>query len=310
MKRICIIGDIFFDIVAKDVRVLPARWSTDTLASSIQQIPGGSALNCSMHASNYLEYKCNTNMKIAVFSAVGNDIAGQTCKDTLATKGCIEDNVVVKDNLRTGSCIVISGDNERCFITDRGCVNDLAIDWFPLSDILATNLIHITGYYNCSGLHAGILDLLFEARSRGILTSLNPQYDATGQWGGIQSLCPFLDIITCNEDELKSMTTGTLQSADFELLHYVDILFSWGCRNAVVVTMGGKGAAVFYKVEQTSSSSSISIIQEKPPIVNVVDSTGQVAQYVFIPTSTSYYCYYYLYLYLMFCRLFFFFSVL
>lgn len=273
MKRISILGDIFFDIVAKDVKVLPSRWSTDTLASSIQQIPGGSALNCTMHASNYLEYKSNPNVKVAIFSAIGNDFAGRTCKDTFVSSGSIEDKVVVKENSRTGSCIVISGDSERCFITDRGCINDLAVDWFSLSDILATNLIHVTGFYNCSGLHEGISGLLSEACSRGILTSLNPQYDASGQWGAIQGLCPFLDIIVCNEEELKYVTTGTAVATDFDVLHYVSILFSWGCRKAVFVTMGGKGAAVFYKDDRNSSS--IQIIQEKAAVVNVVDSTGE-----------------------------------
>jgi sugar/nucleoside kinase (ribokinase family) len=146
----------------------------------------------------------------------------------------------------------------------------------------------MTGYYNCSGLHAGILGLLSEASSRGILTSLNPQYDATGQWGGIQNLCPFLDIIVCNEDELKYMTTGSIESTDIEVIHYVDMLFNWGCRNSVVVTMGGKGAAVFYKDKQ-SSPPSISIIHEKPPMVNVVDSTGQAAQLPPPPLQTNYY---------------------
>ena len=264
--KINIVGDIFLDIVAQNVNQLPTKWSTDTLASSIQQFPGGSALNCATHASNYLEYRNVDDVKVAVFSAVGHDSFGYSCLDFLGRQQNVESNVIFKGDMRTGSCIVISGRENRSFITDRGCIDSLAVDWFPLNLLLSTNLIHVTGYYNCRGLHPGLLNLLKQAKEKCIKTCLNPQYDATGVWGGIEELCPYLDLIICNEDEIKFITSG----AESDLDHCANKLFSWGCHSAVIVTLGSEGAVVYYK----DFDQRISSLHQPTAKIEVVDTTG------------------------------------
>ena len=87
----------------------------------------------------------------SLFSAVGNDMQGQICVDAVNKSHLGVGEIIRSDELRTGSCIVISGSDDRCFITDRGCVNDLSVSWFEEKRLLPADLdhIHVAGFYNC-----------------------------------------------------------------------------------------------------------------------------------------------------------------
>ena len=55
------------------------------------------------------------------------------------------------------------------------------------------------------GLHSGVPALFAAAHRRGVSTSLNPQFDASQQWGGVRELGPLLDLLVCNETEARRM---------------------------------------------------------------------------------------------------------
>jgi len=267
-----VIGDIYFDIIATGVEKLPSKWSTDTLATSIIQRAGGSSLNTSIHASHYGQFR-NRDIDTINLSAVGDDDFGLSCRKELSRAKVI-DKVIMKSGHRTGSCIVLTGLQDRCFVTDRGCINDMKIDWFNLNDILQTDHLHVAGYFNCSGLKENLQELLSTAQNRGISTSLNPQYDASGKWLGLQELCPYLDIITCNEDELKHITANKQQelntNTEENIIDLVRILCDWGCK-IVVVTMGSKGATAYKK---DPLNGTVTATSQAAPQVDVTDTTG------------------------------------
>ena len=82
-SEINIIGDIFADIIVSKLEHLP-KWGTDTLGK-ISTIPGGSALNTTLHAAYYVEQRDYRN-KINIFSAIGNDSLGKLCRNALGKR--------------------------------------------------------------------------------------------------------------------------------------------------------------------------------------------------------------------------------
>jgi sugar/nucleoside kinase (ribokinase family) len=262
MKEIIVIGDIFCDIIALDVK-LPDAWGTDTLSKEIKVVAGGSALNVTVHAANYSAH-LNEIVKLHLLSCTGNDFQGKVCRDAL-NHPCIDSSrVIVNESARTGSCIVLSGASDRSFVTDRGCIKDMKIDWFNQEELFSptTSHIHIGGFYNCDTLQEDVCDLLMRAVEQNITTSLNPQYDATEKWEGIEKLCPYVTFFISNESELTSITKSTESSST---LKKAGILLNWGCQN-VVITMGNQGA-ISFKNDGT-------FINQKAGIVEVVDTTG------------------------------------
>ena len=281
-KKLVVIGDTFCDIIALDVR-LPSTWGTDTLTREIKVVAGGSALNITLHAANYSEF-LGSEVTVHFFSSTGADFQGHVCRDSLQHPCLDATKVLIDENLRTGSCIVLSGVDDRSFVTDRGCIKDLSSSWFPRDSLLSSSMnhIHIGGFYNCDALQSEIPLLLREARELSMTTSLNPQYDATGKWEGIKELCPYLTFFIANEQELSAVTKVHEGSS---IVMNATVLLNWGCE-VVVVTLGSKGAILFRKqavngeCEQSSQISdsigdvNVSSIIQHAVKVEVVDTTG------------------------------------
>ena len=250
-KKLVIIGDVFCDIIALDVKLIDS-WGTDTLAKEIKVVAGGSALNIALHGANYSALK-NNAVAVNFFSSTGADLQGQICRDSLKHVNIDASKVIVDKDYRTGSCIVLSGSNDRSFITDRGCIKDLSVKWFDQNDLIQTGLnhLHIGGYYNCDTLRTEAYELLKNAREVGMTTSLNPQYDASEKWEGIQEICPYLTFFIANESEL-SCIAKVEESVPLHLK--AKILLDWGC-SFVVVTLGTLGAVIFHKKEKNEEHS-------------------------------------------------------
>lgn len=148
--NIAVIGDIFCDILASNMASLP-RWGEDML-SSISILPGGSALNTTVHCANYSHFNIN-RITVTLHSAVGCDSQAAVCCEKLLQDDAISTNIIKVPNSRTGTCLVLSGE-DRAFVTDRGVVNDMVLDWFNLDDIFTTELCHLhcAGFYNCGAM--------------------------------------------------------------------------------------------------------------------------------------------------------------
>ena len=98
--------------------------------------------------------------------------------------------------------------------------------------------MNIIGFYNCPGIYTNAAAFLKVISERGISTSLNPQYDATGAWDNIEELSPYLNFLILNEAEVR----GIGRSDDISVA--VEKLLRWGISN-VVVTMGKNGASCY-----------------------------------------------------------------
>ena len=148
--HIAIIGDIFCDILASRLPQLP-QWGEDSLAP-IQILPGGSALNTTIHCAQYINFM-HGSLEVVLHSAVGDDSQAVICCEALRSDG-IRTNIVKRSDSRTGTCLVLSGNSDRAFITDRGCINDMTLEWFDINDIftIGTRHLHCAGFYNCGAM--------------------------------------------------------------------------------------------------------------------------------------------------------------
>jgi sugar/nucleoside kinase (ribokinase family) len=273
-KDLVIIGDVFCDIIALDVKLIDS-WGTDTLSKEIRVLAGGSALNIAVHGANY-SVLLGSHVKIRFFSETGNDFQGDVCRRALNHLCIDSSNLNSKIGNRTGSCIVLSGATDRSFVTDRACIKDLSLNCFEEKDYLSESNghIHIGGFYNCDTLQAEVPELLRRAKSMGMTTSLNPQYDATDDWGWMQAICPYLTFFIGNDAELASVVKSKVCC---ETLVNAAILLNWGCVT-VIVTLGDRGVLAFqrkaHSLTDCCTSEDIECCSHPALDVDVVDTTG------------------------------------
>jgi len=249
MPKLHILGDVFCDLLVLDLNDLP-RWGEDAL-SSIQALPGGSALNSAIHASSYCQHLINSGKicttEVALFSAAGNDYQSSICNNYVNLhSNRLINKILIRSDLRTGTCIVISGQGDRCFITDRGCVSELSTSWFDQNELLQSDHLHIGGFYNCNCLKNETKELFQNVISSGKTTSLTPQYDASGQWNGLLELCPFLTFFIGNQSEAKLAThTNDVRCA-------AECMLTAGCKY-VIITRGELGVEAYFFTDTKKS---------------------------------------------------------
>lgn len=278
MVQLSIIGDIFCDVLASIDGLPIFNWGEDRRSPQISILPGGAGLNTSCHAANYSRHVKGGLLNINFFSAVGNDCQGQLCLDTIEKDELINNCIVKSKTDRTATCIVLSGQSDRTFISDHSsCLSTMSMSWFDEEKILEGQHVHIAGYYNITALHPQLVDFLALAHSRGLTTSINPQYDARKEWSGIKDLANYLTLLICNEDEVLNIAGGsaggnkdvshvsTAASAAKEIL-------SWGV-GTVVVTLAAKGVQAY---SMNAEDGKVMVMEEVKAVENlkVIDATG------------------------------------
>ena len=268
-----VIGDIFVDIIASGLVEMPS-WEKDTLAS-IRTFPGGSALNTAMHFAYFVDkFHVSGRVEddkalIALYSAVGNDNLGKICFSALDKVGAtLHNKVQIHDNGRSGSCIVLTGNGGRGFITDRGVIDTFQLEDFESSDLLSPLVAHthIGGYYNCPGIRSGLCEFLQRATAAGQTISVNPQYDASEKWDGIKEIAPYITYLIANESETCKI------AHEQSLLEAVNVLLKDYGILSVIVTQGANGASLYSLDKDVLSLNSCSV--SGIANVDVVDTTG------------------------------------
>lgn len=245
IMSITLVGDIFCDIIAHDMANIPS-WGEDSLCGKINLVAGGSLLNSAVHGCSYSAFT-GAGIEINTFGAIGRDTQGEICMKAIRSVPYLVNNVIEKDDYTTGTCIVLSGKQDRLFITSRGCIEAMKLDWF--GDKIFDNdskHIHAAGFYNFSREVRQSWGQIFQqSKKKGLTTSLNPQYDATGEWTDIKELGPYLDFLITNELELLSITNVSSNEEG------ASIVCGWGCK-CVVVT-NSEGATAYTKNIYVSS---------------------------------------------------------
>ena len=117
--------------------------------------------------------------------------------------------------------------------------------------------LHVASYFLQTALQPGLPDLFRRAHVLGLTTSLDPNWDPSGEWRGFDELLPFVDVFLPNENEALAMTG----SSDIrQALNRLAQKCPW-----VAVKLGARGA-IAGRGSETANSSALK--------VNVVDTTG------------------------------------
>lgn len=183
------------------------------LGTTYAQHPGGKGLNQAVAAARAGAF-------VRFVGAVGDDDAGRLLVDVLARDG-IDATAMRTSTLPTGrAVIVVADDGENTIVVVPGANEDAALTSLPPCDVVLAQLeLRL----------AVIASALRTARSRGILTMLNPA-PAMALDDGLRDALAVCDVVVPNEHEL-------------ELLGGAPALLAAGV-GTVIVTKGAQGVDV------------------------------------------------------------------
>jgi sugar/nucleoside kinase (ribokinase family) len=143
-----------------------------------------------------------------VAGKVGDDPLGDFVLGLLHERGIGVDGVLRDSEAPTSATVaLVDSRGERTFLHLPGANGALRAEELDAALLFSGRALHVAGSLVMPGLDGEpTARILREARARGLLTSLDTVFDATGRWERVLPSLPFLDLFTPGLREAQALT--------------------------------------------------------------------------------------------------------
>jgi sugar/nucleoside kinase (ribokinase family) len=191
-----VVGEVNPDVIVADPDPRPAFGQAERIVTGIHLAIGSSSVITACGAARL-------GLHVAMVGVVGKDVFGEFMLDAMRERGLDVSAVRVTDALPTGASVVLTDGRDRGILTARGTIGSVAAEDVPAELLHRARHLHIGSWFLQDGLRPGATGLLDAARESGLTTSLDPNWDPSGDWdGGLLEALPFLDLVFPNEAEV------------------------------------------------------------------------------------------------------------
>lgn len=252
MPDVVCLGILVADVIARPVGRVPER-GTLGLVDEVSLRGGGCALNTATALSRL-------GLGAACAGKVGADAFGDFLLSLLDERG-VDGALVLRDPAvaTSASVVLVDLDGERTFLHVPGANGELRAEELDRERLLDARALHVAGALVLPALDGEpTAALLAEARRRGIMTSLDTVWDATGGWNRLEPCLTHLDLLCASHSEATALTGETVPSRAAAWLR------ARGVRD-VAIKLGPRGCYI----EGDEFTGHVAA-----PRVHVVDSTG------------------------------------
>jgi sugar/nucleoside kinase (ribokinase family) len=196
-------------------------------------------------------------LKVAFIGVCGDDLFGQFMLDAMQARSVDVSNVIRVSGGQTGLSVILNRGNDRAILTHSGLIDALRASDISDQLLRQTRHLHVASYFLQTALQPGLPELFQRAHSLSITTSLDTNWDPSGEWKGVLDLLQWVDVFLPNAAEACAITgLADIESAANELAKHAGF---------AAIKLGAQGALGVQGKHQTCVSSI--------PIT-VVDTTG------------------------------------
>ncbi|MFS0895140.1 carbohydrate kinase family protein [Microbacterium sp. 179-I 3D3 NHS] len=209
-----------------------------------------------------------------LISVRADDTFGRFLDDELARRRVDTAGVRVDDSLPTGASTHLTRpDGDRAILTSMGSIGTVRAADVTAADLAGAAHLHVGSYFLQHALHADAPALFRAARTAGLTTSLDGNFDPAEEWDcGILDLMPHADVFFGNEEEL----TGITGAADIDAA--VDHLLDRMPDGATVVAkLGSEGAYAARRVDGRTERVRAAVPPVDGPLVDTVGAGDTLA---------------------------------
>jgi len=145
-------------------------------------------------------------LKVAFIGKCGDDIFGRFMLEQMQAHQVDIGNVIVAKGGSTGLSVILNRGTDRAILTHPGLIADLQASDIADSLLRQASHLHVASYFLQTNLQPDLPALFRRARSFGLTTSLDTNYDPSEQWLGFDELLAVTNVFLPNETEAKSLT--------------------------------------------------------------------------------------------------------
>jgi len=199
MDVVCL-GILVADVIARPVGELPPSGSLG-LVEGITLRGGGCALNTSSAL-------VKLGLSAAAAGKVGADAFGDYLLELLDARG-VDRRAVVRDSTAPTSAtvVLVRPDGERTFLHNPGADGTLNVAELDTDLLYAARAFHVAGALVMEALDGEpFASLLAGAKRRGLLTSLDTVWDASGRWSRVEPCLPYVDLAVPSLGEAQAIS--------------------------------------------------------------------------------------------------------
>ena len=199
MTDVVCLGILVADVIARPVERVPESGSL-ALVDEIALRGGGCALNTGTALARL-------GLSVACAGKVGEDV--RRLRHRAAGRARHRPSLVARDAEAPTSATVVLVDEagERTFLHVPGANGSLSATELDVDRVLAARALHVAGALVMPALDGEpTAALLAEARRRGVVTSLDTVWDATGRWSRLEPSLPHLDVLCLSRAEACALS--------------------------------------------------------------------------------------------------------
>ena len=226
---VIVVGELNIDIIMNGINRFP-EIGNEILADSLDVTLGSSS---AIFASNL----SSLGSRVSFLGKIGKDEFAITVLKSLQSKGVDTSNIIQSDTLKTGATLVLNFDQDRAMVTYPGAMEDLRLKDISFENIATARHLHFSSIFLQPGIRNDVPLLFKKAKSFGLTTSIDPQWDPAEKWEvDLPELLPHVDILLPNRSEFLALTsTKTIEAGISEIMQFAPKL-------TVVVKDGANGA--------------------------------------------------------------------
>lgn len=248
-----VVGELNPDVIVHQPGLQPRFGQVEQVVDEVRLEIGSSSAIVACGAARL-------GLRVAFVGAVGDDPFGRFVLDELTERGIDVAHCRVESDVPTGATVILSRGDDRAILTAVGAMDRLTAADVPLGLIAASRHLHVGGVFLQPRLKAGIADLFRSARSAGVSTSLDTNWDPSEAWAGLAPVLAQTDLFLPNTAEATALT------GDHDPESAARSLATQLARDGIVAVKRGADGAVAVRGRRYASSPTLSI--------DSVDSTG------------------------------------
>ena len=198
MYDILVAGEINPDLIlAGDV--IPEFGQVEKLVDSAALTIGSSSAIFACGAARL-------GLKVTFIGVCGEDVFGRFMLDEMSKRNVDVSHVIVRKDGQTGLSVILNQQSDRAILTHSGLIAELQASDIADDLLRQARHLHVASYFLQTKLQPDLPNLFRRARSFGLITSLDTNYDPSEKWIGFDELLAVTNIFLPNEAEAKSLT--------------------------------------------------------------------------------------------------------
>lgn len=145
-------------------------------------------------------------LRVAFIGVCGADVFGRFMLAEMSRRQVDVSHVIVRPEGQTGLSVILNQQADRAILTHPGLIAELQASDIPDSLLRRSRHLHVASYFLQTKLQPELPNLFSRARSLGLTTSLDTNYDPSEQWLGVDELLSVTNVFLPNETEAKSLS--------------------------------------------------------------------------------------------------------